>query len=196
MRREDITAVVLCGGSAARLGSVDKTLLEVDGHPLVGYTLEALRPQIGGFVLSCGRDPAPYRRFGYPVTPDHAADEGPLGGIVSANGAIDSEWILTHPGDTPLPDPQLVARLTPAAERAGVAVPRTGAYRQHLVMLVSRGWLESLAQHYAQGGRAGREWLDAAGAEEVDMADIADSFFNVNTFEDLAQAKRRLHHPT
>ncbi len=37
-----------------------------------------------------------------------------------------------------------------------------------------------------------RRWLDELQVQGVDMSDIADSFFNVNTPDDLAEAERRL----
>ena len=105
MRTQDVTAVVLCGGAGTRLGAEDKTLVMLDGRPLVGYTVAALRPQVGRLIVSCGRDPGPYRSLGYEVVADAHPGEGPLGGIVSALAAVESEWILVHPGDTPFPDP-------------------------------------------------------------------------------------------
>ena len=191
MRREDVTAIVLCGGSAARLGTVDKTLLPVAGRALVEYTVEALAPQVGEIVLSCGRDPAAYEAFGYRVVSDRDSGHGPLGGIVSALPLVESEWILTHPGDTPFPDPALVERLAEAATDTGLAVPRTGDYRQHLVMLLTRERAEELVAFYGRNGRAVKDWLDGTDVVELDMSDLGDSFFNVNTPDDLAAAERR-----
>ena len=183
---------MLCGGSGARLGAVDKTLVPVGGQPLVTHTIDALAPQVGGFVLSCGRDPAPYETFGHPVATDAEPGTGPLGGIISALPLVETEWILTHPGDAPFPDPRLVDRLAGTAAAGGAAVPRTGDYRQNLVLLISRSTVETLAQFYRDGGRAVWHWLDAEGIESVDMNDVVESFFNVNTPEDLATAARRL----
>lgn len=191
MRLEDITAIVLCGGSAVRLDAVDKTLVAVQGRPLVTYALAGLSAQVGQIVLACGRDPEPYASLGYPVVADAHAGEGPLGGLVSALGSVESDWILVHPGDTPFPDPGLVARLGPTADQRGLAVPRTGSQRQQLVLLMSRAMADQLAVFYASGGRAVRLWLDEVEAESVDMSDIAESFFNVNTPDDLATAERR-----
>ena len=190
MRAEDITAVVLCGGSAARLGGVDKPMLRMDGRPLVEYIIEALRPQVGGVIIGGSRDPEAYAALGYPVVADDQPGEGPIGGIVSAFATVETEWVLTHPGDAPFPDPRLVARLTPTAEEGGVAVPRAGDYRQNLVLLVSRAKTESLARFYEDGGRAVKDWLDAEQVRSVDMSDVADSFFNVNTEADLATIAR------
>lgn len=192
MRHEDITAIVLCGGAGSRLGAPDKTVVPVRGRPLVSYTLDGLAPQVGRIVLSSGRDPAPYTHLGYDVVADDRPGEGPLGGVASALSAIESEWVLVHPGDTPFPDPGLVARLGPTADARGVAVPRAGSQRQHLVLLLSRAMAAELAGYYASGGRAARLWLDAYGVEGVDMSDVADSFFNVNTRADLAACEERL----
>lgn len=192
MRSEDITAIVLCGGAGIRLGSEDKTLVPLLGRPLVSYTIEALAPQVGRIVLGCGRDPGPYAALGHPVVADLRMGDGPLGGIASALPAIESDWILVHPGDTPFPDPGLVARLGPVADARGIAVPRSGDQRQHLVLLLSRAMASELVGFYEAGGRAMRLWLDELQVEGVDMSDVADTFFNVNTQDDLAEAERRL----
>lgn len=192
MRPEEITAVVLCGGSGTRLGGTDKPLALLAGRPLVAYVLEALAPQVGSFVLACGRDAERYAALGHPTAIDFKPGDGPLGGIVSALPHVSAEWILVHPADVPFPDAALVSRLAALAEAEGVAVPRGGGRRQNLVLLLSRSRADELARFYREGGRAVRQWLDDVGVESIDMADIAESFFNVNTAADLAIAEQRL----
>jgi molybdopterin-guanine dinucleotide biosynthesis protein A len=190
--RERITAIVLCGGSGERLGAADKTLLPLGGRPLIVHAIDGLRPQVGELVLSCGRDPASYEGLGSPVATDEVPDTGPLGGIVSALPLVHSEWILTYPGDAPFPDPDLVERLAIAAEPSGLAVPLAGGYRQPLVLLLRRDRADEIAGFYVRGGRSLRAWLEAADVAVVEMDDVAASFLNVNTQEDLARAERQL----
>jgi molybdopterin-guanine dinucleotide biosynthesis protein A len=192
VRPADITAIVLCGGAGSRLGAPDKTLVPVLGRPLVSYTVDGIAPQVGRIVLSCGRDPETYASLGHTVISDATPGDGPLGGITSALPAVASDWILVYPGDAPFPDQALVARLGPAADSRGLAVPRTGDQRQHLVMLLSRAMAAELAAWYEAGGRAVRRWLDGCDVAAVDMSDVAESFFNVNTPADLAAAEERL----
>ncbi len=192
MSPDEVTAIVLCGGAGSRLGAPDKTLAPLRGRPLVSYAVAGLAPQVGRIVLSCGRDAKAYAALGETVVADATPGEGPLGGIVSALPLVETEWILVHPGDTPFPDAGLVARLAPTAAARGIAVPRVGRQRQHLVMLSSRAMADRLAAFYERGGRAVRRWLDEQGAEAVDMSDIEGSFFNVNTPHDLALGERRL----
>ena len=192
MRAEDITAIILCGGSGRRLGGVDKPLLQVGGRTLVEHCIAAIAPQIGDIVISCGHETAPYERLGLAAVADDRPGEGPLAGIASAVPHVRTEWILTHPGDAPFPHPELVARLAPAAARDGVAVPLVDGHRQNLTLLLARPQAEALARSYADGGRAVKHWLDATGATSVDMSDVADAFFDVDTAEDLAACERRL----
>ena len=193
MRTQDVTAVVLCGGAGTRLGAEDKTLVTLGGP--------APRGPYRGCADAAGRE-ADRRaavatrgrigRWATEVVADAHPGEGPLGGIVSALAAVASDWILVHPGDTPFPHHALVARLGPLADARGLAVARTGDQRQHLVQLLSRDMAHGLATFYEAGGRAVRAWLDEVRAETVDMSDVAASFFNVNTPDDLAEAERRL----
>lgn len=192
MRPEDITAVVLCGGRGSRLGNAAKPLLRLGDRMLVEHVIEALRPQVGGFVLACGRDRSPYASLGHPVALDPRADDGPLGGIAGALPLVTTAWLLVHPGDAPFTPPDLVVRLATAAEASGAAVPVTGEQRQNLVLLLSRERAHDLARHYHSGGRAVKGWLDAEGVEPVDMTDVAEAFLNVNTAADLEAARRRL----
>ncbi len=192
MQAQDITAVVLCGGSGTRLGGTQKPLTQVGDRSLVEHVIAALTPQVGGFVLSCGRDATPYQALGYLAIADARPGDGPLGGIVSAFPEVETDWILTHPADVPFPDASLVVRLSAAAEANGVAVPRAGGYRQNLVLLLSRARADEVARFYREGGRAVKDWLDAEMIESLDLTGVADSFFNVNTAADLAIAEERL----
>ena len=192
MRREQVTAIVLCGGSGARLGHEDKTLTPLAGRPLVTYAIAAVEPQVGRVILSCGREAERYLELGYPTVTDDQTGQGPLGGLVSALPQVETDWILTYPGDTPFARADLVARLAPAAEASGIAVPSTGDQRQHLVLLLSQARAQALLPFYASGGRAMRVWLDQEGVASVDMSDARDSFLNVNTPADRERAQERL----
>jgi molybdopterin-guanine dinucleotide biosynthesis protein A len=189
---EEITAIVLCGGSGARLGGVDKPMLQLGDARLIDHVVAALAPQVGTIMISCGREAARYEALGLATVADVRPGDGPLGGIVSALPHVETDWVLTHPGDAPFAHPSLVERLAPSAEAGGIAVPRAGSHRQNLTLLMSRARADSLARFYGRGGRAVKAWLDEQRVESVDMTEIADSFFNINTAADLETAARRM----
>ena len=190
MKAEDVTGIVFCGGSGRRLGGVEKPLIEVAGRPLLARVLERLDKQVAKVVLS-GVDGPAYAPFDCEMVPDRAPGEGPLSGLATAVEVTATEWIFTCPGDTPDLAENLVELLAPDAERAGVAVPHDGNRRQNLFLLLRRDRAGSLVRFFEQGGRAARRWLDENAIGVTDLSAIADSFFNVNTPEDLEAWRRR-----
>ena len=185
--RPAITAVVLCGGRATRLGGIEKPLTDLGGKPLVAHVIARLEPMVGQIVLSVARDVERYEQFGYPVVADIDPDQGPLAGIVSALAAVQTPWTLTTPADTPFLPSNLVDALAPACAGRGAAVVSAGGHRQNLSMLLDQRAAASLVGFYRSGGRAVHRWLVANGVDEVDFPQ--DGFFNINTPEDLALAR-------
>lgn len=188
--REATTAVVLCGGRGTRLGTQDKPLIELAGKPLIAHLLQRLTPQVDEIVLSCAdHSRAAYQRLDYPIVTDREPDQGPLGGISSAATTLATPWMLTIPGDTPFPPPDLVASLAPPCRSSGAAVATAGGRRQNLTMLLDHTHTESLCAFFAEGGRAACHWLDTNAVTSVDFA--PQGFLNINTKADLARAFAR-----
>ena len=190
MNRKDITGIVFCGGAGRRLGGVQKPLIEVSRRPLLAWVLDRLRNQVGTVMLSGANGPA-YARFGCEMVPDRAPGEGPLSGLASVMEVLSTDWIFTCPGDSPYLAENLIELLAKDAERAGVAVPHDGNRRQNLFLLMRRERAESLVGFFNEGGRAAHRWLDANGIVATDLSAIAESFFNVNTPDDLEAWRRR-----
>ena len=182
-----VTAIVLCGGRATRLGGIEKPLADLGGKSLLAHVIARLEPMVDDIVLSVGGDPERYEEFGYRTVPDDDPGQGPLAGIVSALAAVHTPWVLTTPADTPFLPSNLVAALAPACARRGAAVACAGGHRQNLSMLLEKRQAASLAKFYRAGGRAVHRWLLANDVDEVEFA--LDGFLNVNTPEDLSLAR-------
>lgn len=185
-----ITAIILCGGRATRLGGVEKPLADLGGRSLLSHVIARLEPQVDSIVLSIGRGSARYAGFGYPVVVDDDPDEGPLAGIVSALAVVDTPWTLTTPADTPFLPLNLVRALAPSCREHGAAVVSAGGHRQNLAMLLDEEQATALTEFYRAGGRAVHRWLVASGVDEVALPEAA--FLNINTPDDLALALSEL----
>ena len=188
--RPGITAIILCGGRATRLGGIEKPLADLGGKSLLAHVIARLEPQVDSIVLSVGRGSAHYGGFGYPVVVDDDPDQGPLAGIVSALAVVATPWTLTTPADTPFIPANLVHALAPSCHERGAAVVSAGGHRQNLTMLLDEEQTASLGEFYRVGGRAVHRWLVAGGVEEVAFPE--DGFLNINTPEDLGLALSEL----
>ena len=192
-----VVAVILAGGEARRLGGIDKTLIALDGTPVLSLILRCLRPQVHRIALSANGDPSRFAAFGLPVLADDRPGIGPLAGLLrgldwAAEQGADA-W-LTVPGDTPFIPPDLLHRLSPAP-----AVAVSDARRHHLAATWPTAWRLPLAAYLdglaadaprrSFGTRAFAQSMSPPMREVTFATEPVDPFFNVNTPSDRLAAQ-------
>jgi len=193
--REAVTGVILAGGRGARMGGVDKGLVEVAGRPMVEHVLAALERQAGAVAINANRSTERYARYGHPVIPDRMDGfQGPLAGMASALESAATELLLFVPCDSPLVDASLGPRLHAAlAERgADVAVAHDGERMHPVFVLLRRTVRSGLEDFLARGERKIDRWFAEEKTEVVDFSDLPDMFLNVNREEDRLRLEARL----
>jgi molybdopterin-guanine dinucleotide biosynthesis protein A len=187
--RPRIAAVILAGGLGRRMGGADKGLIEYQGRPLIEWTLAALSPQVDQLVISANRNLDTYAAYGHRVLPDTLPEfPGPLAGVLAALDAVQADWLLAVPCDTPHLPADLVSRLHDAAQQQHVplAVAADITRSHHSSFIVRTDQRDSLAAYLARGERAVRHWQ----AELASTTVLFDSacFANFNQPQDLHKA--------
>jgi molybdopterin-guanine dinucleotide biosynthesis protein A len=194
--------LILAGGQARRMGGTDKALLPLGSHRLIDEVLARFAPQVDRVAISANGDAARFSGLGLPVLPDETAGfPGPLAGVLSGLGwaaAQGGEALVTAAADTPFLPPDLVPRLILAAEISGTglavaATPGAGGPDLHPTFALWPVALRDTLARALAGGerRVGRVARDQ-GAAVAEFPPAGDPFFNVNTPEDLAEARRRM----
>lgn len=200
--RPKIAGVILAGGRATRMGGGDKTLLPIDGRPILSHVVERLRPQVDTLVLNANGDPARFAAFGLPVVPDSIAGyAGPLAGILAGMdwaAAQGYELLASAAGDTPFFPETLVADLHEVMEREGKPIamsmtpdPERGLSRHPTFGLWSVSLRDNLRAALAEGQRKVIVWTEPIGCAKA-VFEGEFPFFNVNTPEDLERAHELL----
>ncbi|MGA7799451.1 MAG: molybdenum cofactor guanylyltransferase MobA [Gammaproteobacteria bacterium] len=193
--RESITAVVLAGGRALRMGGQDKGLIEVGGRPAIEYPIDAVSSQVGALLISANRNQASYRTYGVPVVGDSQSGfPGPLAGILSAMDAARTDYLLTLPCDALLLRPGFVSSMTDAfAAGAGNAcLAWDGQRRQPMFALLHCELAQSLRAFLGAGGRRALTWVESLQPTLADFSGRSEWFFNMNTPADRAWLERQL----
>ena len=176
---------VLAGGASSRMGA-DKAFIEVDGAPMVVRAAEALRAAGVASTLVVGGDSARLSALGLVAVPDRYPGQGPLGGVITALGALDSlddagiDAVVTLPCDVIVPDVAAVRcvldRLVrvprdPAAgaPAADLVVPLGAGVPQWMHAAWRRDCLQRLSEAFARGVRAPREAARELRTVEVEV---------------------------
>jgi len=199
-RSADVTGLILAGGQGRRMGGLDKGLVAFAGEPMIARVLRALAPQVGQVIINANRSRTDYEAFGCTVIPDAAGGyPGPLAGMAAGLGAIESDWLLTVPCDSPLLPATLCERMIKAAMAQGaeIAIASDGERCHPVFALIARGLGPSLDAFLAGDERKILRWMHRHRLIEVDFSDCPRRFSNVNTEEELRALEARLgggHH--
>ena len=189
---DTITGLILAGGRGQRMGGIDKGLALLDGRPLVEHVLDRLAPQVASVMINANRNVDRYARFGHPLIGDRIAGfAGPLAGLEAGLAACTTPYLASAPCDSPFLPPDLIARLAAAlaANKASIAVARTGDQLHPVFSLVRSFVLPDLQAFIHAGGRRMESWLQRLEWVACPFDDVADAFANINTPDEL-----RAHH--
>lgn len=193
-----VATIILAGGRSSRMSGGDKPLLGLEGKPILAHVLARLQPT-DAIAINANGDPARFAAFGLPMILD-ATDtfDGPLAGILAglrwaeANG---SSRLLTVAGDTPFFPTTLSARLLAAGDNATIAVAASSG-RIHPTFAVWPVALHAdLVSQLDSGMRRVVDFIALHPSIAVDFPPFeaggaqVDPFFNINTPEDLAEAR-------
>jgi molybdopterin-guanine dinucleotide biosynthesis protein A len=184
----DITADILAGGKARRMGGEDKGLIELHGRALLDYIIVGVRPQVGHILINANRNRDLYESFGYPVVADIMGEYfGPLAGMASGMQASSTPYILTLPCDSPYVPDSLAERLYRAlvAADAEISVAHDGERLQPVFALLHCELLSGLLEYLEDGGRKIDTWYARQRLAYADFSDLPETFLNLNTPEDL-----------
>jgi len=199
-----IAGVILAGGLSRRMGGGDKSLLDLSGTSILARVVARLAPQVTTMALNANGDPARFAEFGLPVIPDSIDGyAGPLAGVLAGlDSAAQNDFcrIVTLAADTPFFPEHLVAALAMGVESSGdrlaMAVtpdPERGQNRHPVFGLWPVDLREDLRKAINDGMRKVVQWTSPHGCTKVEFRDFDfDPFFNVNTPDDLMQARKFL----
>lgn len=188
-----VSAIILAGGRATRMGGIDKGLVLINQQPMVAHVIDRLKPQVDEIFINANREIAQYSKFSYPVLQDTVHDfAGPLAGFQLGLTHAQHPYLLTAPCDSPFLPQDLSQRLLKAllAHDADIAVATTHGKNHPVLSMCKTITLPHLNQYLAQGGRKVNAWQKNLRYIEVDFSDCADAFANINTFNDLEQYKK------
>ncbi|HZB26592.1 MAG TPA: molybdenum cofactor guanylyltransferase [Vicinamibacterales bacterium] len=191
----DLTAAILAGGVARRMGGADKSSLPLGGERILDRQLSALRT-LTDSILVVGGAQGRYEALGLRTVPDAIPAGGAMAGIYSAIVASPHAWTLVVACDMPFLSAPLLLEL--AARRSAlidVVMPRTPDGLQPLCALYSERCAPSLRSRLERGLLRASEIVGDVRVEELGPDEIAAydpdglMFVNVNTPHDYERAK-------
>ena len=203
----DIPGIILAGGLSRRMGGGDKGLLMLGKTTIIERVIDKILPQVGSLAININGDSSRFPDYKLPIISDSIKGYlGPLSGILAGmewafkNG---NRYIATVAADTPFLPDDFIKRLDAMVKsknlNIGIAASRILSGDDVFIHPTFGIWevalKDDLRDALANDTRKIMFWakkfkLDYYYFDTNDK--LSDPFFNINTPDDLEEAKYRL----
>ncbi len=194
----EASAIILAGGKSLRL-ALDKALLVLNGEWLLARIVSTLAT-LSDDLLVVANDAQHLEQLAARVVSDVYPGTGPLGGIYAGLGAMRYDRGLVVACDMPLLNLGLLRYLIQLSWESDVVLPRIGDKTEPLHAVYTKTCLRPIEDSLKRGERRIVAFFPEVRVryveqEEVEVFDPRHlSFFNINTMEELALARRLSAH--
>ncbi len=203
----NIPGIILAGGLSRRMGGGDKGLLMLGKTTIIERVIDKILPQVGSLAININGDSSRFPDYKLPIIPDSIKGYlGPLSGILAGmewafkNG---NRYIATVAADTPFLPDDLIKRLHAMVKsknlNIGIAASRILSGDDVFIHPTFGIWevalKDDLRDALANDTRKIMFWAKKFKLDYYyfDTSDkLSDPFFNINTPDDLEEAKYRL----
>jgi molybdopterin-guanine dinucleotide biosynthesis protein A len=186
---EKATAIVMAGGGSRRMGT-DKSMLPINGRPLIERICRQLRNGFEQILISA--DQVEKLAFlGVEIVPDKVPGQGPLMGIASALGASASDLNFVVACDIPNIELRYVRRMLSqaAGSNADIVLPVSADGKcEPLFAVYRKSALRAIDRVLSSGGR---KISDIFSLCTVKHAELEASLANLNTMADYEDFQRK-----
>lgn len=199
MNDNNILAVVLAGGQSRRFGK-DKNQVNLGDMTLLEHVLKKISVKFKKILVVSNHNHNLKKNDKITIIPDCIPGNlGPLVGVLSAMKWINEnnlkyEWIATFPSDTPFFDNSIIDKykLRMKSSKKLLHFIKSNEKRHNIFGLWSIKLLDILEIDLVNKNfRKVEDWANKIGADIIDIKiDKFDPFFNINTIEDLEEAKK------
>jgi molybdopterin-guanine dinucleotide biosynthesis protein A len=187
---EKATAIIMAGGGSRRMGT-DKSMLLINGRPIIENTYEQLRNCFDQILISAN-DVDKFAFLGLEVVPDKIPEQGPLMGIASALEASNNELNFVVACDIPHINLKYVRRMLAEAvsSKADIVVPKTGNQKyEPLFAIYRKSSLEAINKILSSEGR---KISDVFALCKVKYIELEATLMNLNTMAEFEEFQKRL----
>jgi molybdopterin-guanine dinucleotide biosynthesis protein A len=200
MSENNIVGVILAGGKSKRFG-VDKCTTKLGDKTLIEHTISKIEKKFSEILIISNNQEIKVDKKNVFVLKDCIQGQlGPLVGVLSAMKWVEKnnknyDWIATFPCDTPFFDISIIDEVKRFSKKNNKKLYflKSGEKRHNIFGLWSIQLKDILEEDINNKFRKVEEWANKIGLETININNKKfDSFLNINTQEDLEEAKKNL----
>ena len=196
--RDKILFAILAGGQSKRFGGGFKTFSKIDGEKILDIIIKKLKKYSRDIIINANslKD---FKGINQPIVADKLNGFlGPLAGIHASmsyakNKYINKEWIFTVPSDTPYLPENLLDKFLETFDNQNIKILIARSNHRHhpVIAMWHISLLQNLEDELKSKNYKIMYWVKKHNYKFVEFnSDQEKNFFNINTKEDLSNAKK------
>jgi len=199
MSEDNILGAILAGGQSKRMGK-DKLFLELNNKKLIEHTIDKVKKYLKEVIIITNQDNEFFSKNNLTTVKDCVGGQlGPLVGILTAmkwakENLNKCSWIATFPCDTPFfPESIIKSFIEESEKKESLILCASSHGRKHNIFgLWSLDLYDKLKNDLINKKiRKVQDWTEKNKIKNLEFKFKGyDPFFNINTEEDLAVAKK------
>jgi len=199
MSEDNILGAILAGGQSKRMGK-DKLFLELNNKKLIEHTIDKVKKYLKKVIIITNQDNEFFSKNNLTTVKDCVEGQlGPLVGILTAmkwakENLNKCSWIATFPCDTPFfPESIIKSFIEESEKKESLILCASSHGRKHNIFgLWSLDLYDKLKNDLINKKiRKVQDWTEKNKIKNLEFKFKGyDPFFNINTEEDLAVAKK------
>ena len=195
--KEKIFFAILAGGRSKRFGGGYKTFTKINGSTILNQIIKTLNNFSDEIIINANNLDE-FKNFDQTIVEDKFKGYlGPLAGIHASilwiiNNHSEKEWLFTVPSDTPfLPNNLLDKFLSNYSAGTEILIARSNNRHHPVIAMWHISLLKSLEKELKLKNSKIMLWVKKHKYKFVEFSsDQEKNFFNINTQEDLSDAKK------
>ena len=199
MSENNVLPVILAGGKSRRFGG-NKANAKLGDLTLIEHTIQKLKNRFKEILIISNEERNKDISNVFYSNDVMDGQLGPLVGVLSSmewiiDNSKNYKWIMTFPCDTPFFKIEIIDQMMTAQRQSSKKLffLKSGEKRHNIFGLWSINLLDQLENDLEKGARKVEMWANSIGVKTINMEfPNQDPFFNINTKEDLEQAKELL----
>ncbi len=187
--RQLAAAIILAGGKSSRMG-YDKSLLPVNGKPMIQHIYEQLRPCFDSIIISSD-DSEKYSFIDAEVIPDIVPGQGPIMGVLSSLEASSFDLNFVVACDVPVINFTFIRKMIRESVGYDGVIPRWEKSKyEPLFGIYRKSMIDPIREIFEAGKRKITEAYDKCKIKYIDISG-EEWYKNLNTMEEYQKLEVR-----
>ena len=199
MSENNVLPVILAGGKSRRFGG-NKANAKLGDLTLIDHTIQKLKNRFKEILIISNEESDKEISNVYYSKDVMDGQLGPLVGVLSSmewiiDNSKNYKWIMTFPCDTPFFKIEIIDQMMTAQRQSSKKLffLKSGEKRHNIFGLWSTELKDQLRKDLEAGDRKVEDWANKIGVKNINVEfSKFDPFFNINSIDDLEEAKKIL----